>query len=116
MDILCPLCREPWDHDCLHDPFEPGTERARKYRSEIYSKALQKALEDVQRERQYRPMTDSEQLRMVNDRANYYANAWTFRKFGCEVFGCTHDEGDQPDPNLQGLYASTPYPEEWVLD
>jgi hypothetical protein len=22
MDILCPKCGEPWDHDCLHDEVE----------------------------------------------------------------------------------------------
>jgi hypothetical protein len=110
-DILCPICREPWDHDELHGPFQ-GTERARRYRSRIFVQALEKAKNEVRRET--RP--DAEQLRMLADRANYYANAWTFRIYGCEVFGQMHYGEVQPDTELQARYASTPYPEEWVLD
>lgn len=46
MDIRCPVCGEPWDHDELH-----------------YVEGMS------------------------------YQTAWkTFRKRGCEVFGCEHSE------------------------
>ena len=108
-DIFCPICREPWDHDELHESPNFGTERARKYWKTVYNKALDKALEDMHKE-------GIDNGKFVDGRARYYANGWTFRKYGCELFGCTHDEKEQPDAELQAFYASTPYPEEWILD
>lgn len=29
MDLICPVCREPWDNDCLHDRVEELKEEGR---------------------------------------------------------------------------------------
>lgn len=73
MDILCPVCGEPWDHDELHE------EAARRYNIPYGH-----------------PNYDGEKYNAVFKKVSA-----AFRKHGCEVFGadCSESKGDKDRAN-----------------